>query len=215
MAEFVAVTSPAVPELHRLELPNGGALDELELIEVIVERHGRDALTASHIHVQESELHGLILGEGVARELLLRDARLRSCDLSNVRARRGEIRIEESRLVGFAINEGKVEHLRVLDATMMLASLAHSTLRHVVFEKVNLREASFLEARLTSVCFEACDLTGADFRGARLKDCAIRGSSLDGVIGVESLHGLTMPWPDLVGSVEALAAALGIAVESD
>ncbi len=63
--------------------------------------------------------------------------------------------------------------------------------------------------------FEGCDLTGADFRGARLKECTIRGTSLDAVVGVESLRGLTMPWTDLVGSVAALAAALGIAVEAD
>jgi hypothetical protein len=98
---------------------------------------------------------------------------------------------------------------------MMLCSFAHSALRRVAFENVNLREASFLETRLTSVSFSGCDLTGADFRGARLKECTIRGSSLDGVVGVESLRGLTMPWVDLVGSVEALAAALGIEVEGE
>ena len=218
VAKSVAVTAPALPELEECELPDGDELEELELIEAIVERHGRDALRAPRIHVQESELRGVTLGEGVVHELLLRDARLKSCDLSNIRVRHGDIRraeIEESRLVGFSISEGRIEDLRVTGGTLMLASLAHSKLVRVVFEKVNLREASFLEARLTSVCFDGCDLSGADFRGARLKDCTIRGSSLDGVIGVESLRGLTMPWPDLVGSVDALAAALGIAVESD
>ncbi len=218
MPKSVAVTAPALPELKERELPEDGELDELELIEAIVERHGRDALRTPRIHVQESELRGVTLGEGVAHELRFRDSRLKSCDLSNIRVRRGDIRrteIEESRLVGFSISEGRIADLRVTGGTLMLASLAHSTLLRVVFENVNLREASFLEARLTSVCFDGCDLSGADFRGARLKDCTIRGSSLDAVIGVESLRGLTMPWPDLVGSVDALATALGIAVESD
>jgi uncharacterized protein YjbI with pentapeptide repeats len=84
-----------------------------------------------------------------------------------------------------------------------------------LFERVILREASFLEATLAAVEFVACELAGADFRGARLSDCVIRGSSLEGVIGVESLGGLTMPWEDLVGSTAALASALGIAVEPD
>jgi uncharacterized protein YjbI with pentapeptide repeats len=105
--------------------------------------------------------------------------------------------------------------VRVVGGTMMLCSFAHSDLRRVAFEDVNLREASFLETRLTSVSFSGCDLTGADFRGARLKECTIRGSSLGEVVGVESLRGLTMPWVDLVGSVEALAAALGIGVEGE
>jgi uncharacterized protein YjbI with pentapeptide repeats len=98
---------------------------------------------------------------------------------------------------------------------MMLSSFAHSSLRRVAFENVNLSEASFLETQLESVHFDGCDLTGADFRGARLKQCTIRGSSLDGVLGVESLRGLTMPWGDLVGSVAALAAALGIGAEAE
>ncbi len=83
----------------------------------------------------------------------------------------------------------------------------------MAFEDVNLREASFMETQLTSVSFTGCDLVGADFRGARVKDCTIRGASLDEVVGVESLRGLRMPWSDLVGSVAALAAALGIGVE--
>ena len=98
---------------------------------------------------------------------------------------------------------------------MMLSSIAHSTIRRACFEGVNLREASFVGTRLNSVTFDGCDLTGADFRDARLEHCTIRGSSLDSVAGVESMRGLTMPWADLVGSVGALAAALGIAVESD
>jgi hypothetical protein len=41
----------------------------------------------------------------------------------------------------------------------------------------------------------------------------MRGSSLEGVVGVESLRGLTMPWSDLVASTGALAAAAGITIE--
>jgi uncharacterized protein YjbI with pentapeptide repeats len=212
------LAAPRISQLEPCELLDGGELDELVLSEALVERHGRDALTTRRIHVQESELRGLTLGEGVVTELRLSDVRLNGCDLSNVRARRGAIRrvvLADSRLVGFSLSEGKVDDLRVVGGTMMLCSFAHSTLRRVAFEDVNLREASFLETQLTSVSFTGCDLTGVDFRGARLKECAIRGSSLDRVVGVESLRGLTMPWGDLVGSVGALAAALGIRVEEE
>ena len=218
MAELPVLAAPLISQLEPCELPDGGELDELALSEALVERHGHGVLTARRIHVQESELRGVTLGEGVATELLLSDARLIGCDLSNIRARRGAIRrveLTDSRLVGFCLSEGRVEDLRVAGGTMMLCSFAHSTLRRVAFENVNLREAGFLETQLESVSFTGCDLTGADFRGVRLKECAIRGSSLDGVVGVESLRGLTMPWGDLVGSVGALAAALGIGVEEE
>ena len=32
-----------------------------------------------------------------------------------------------------------------------------------------------------------------------MSGCAIRGSSLEDVLGVESLSGLQMPWSDLLG----------------
>lgn len=210
------LAAPLISQLDPCELPDGGELDELVLSEALVERHGRQALRTRRARVQESELRGVTLGEGAVAELSLSDARLLGCDLSNIRARRGAIRrveLIDSRLVGFSLNEGRVEDLRVAGGTMMLSSFAHSTLRRVAFENVNLREASFLETQLTSVCFDGCELAGADFRGARLKGCAIRGTSLEEVLGVESLRGLTMPWSDLVGSVGALAAALGIGVE--
>jgi uncharacterized protein YjbI with pentapeptide repeats len=217
MAEPI-VAPPLISQLDPCELADGGELEELVLSEALVEHHGRDALSTRRIRVHESELRGLTLGEGAVTELVLTDARLLGCDLSNIRARSGAVRrveLTDSRLVGFSLSEGKVEDLRVLGGTMMLGSFAHSALRRVTFERVNLHEASFLETQLTSVSFDRCDLTGADFRGARLKQCTIRGSSLDGVLGVESLRGLTMPWSDLVGSVAALAAALGIVVEGE
>ena len=72
-----------------------------------------------------------------------------------------------------------------------------------------------MHARLESVAFVDCRLDGADFRHAKVAGCAIRGASLDGVLGVESLRGLRMPWPDVLASAGALAAALGIDVEPD
>ena len=142
---------------------------------------------------------------------------LRDCDLSNLDGGEGSLtRVEiwGSRLVGFALTGGRVRDLKVVDSVLSLGSFAYAELRNVVFDRVNLREASFMDARLESVEFIECQLEGADFRGVSLKACAMRGGTLDDVIGVESLKGLTMPWPDVVSSAAALAAAVGIKVEA-
>ncbi len=81
------------------------------------------------------------------------------------------------------------------------------------FERVDLSETSFMEAQLENVTFIDCKLAGTDFRRAKLKSCVIRGTSLDGILGVDSLWGVSMPWVDVVDSAGALAAALGIRVE--
>ena len=210
------VSAPQLPDLEAIELPEAGELGGLDLADALVERGGES--TAKQIHIQESELHGLTLEGGKATELFLRDALFVEWDASNLNARGAELRrveLRNARLVGFGVTESKIEDLRVTGGTMMLASITQSTVRHAIFDNVNLREASFADTRLASVVFEGCDLTGADFRGARLEDCVIRGSSLEGVAGIDSLRGLVMPWNDLVASTGALAGALGIEVETD
>ncbi len=198
--------------------PEGDERGALNLSGALVRAGAGEALALTRLHVEESELHGVAIAAGKLPGLVLRDVILRGCDLSNIDAGEGSIRrteLRDSRLVGFSLSEGKLADVQVQGTTLAYASFAHAQLRRVVFERVILREASFLEATLTAVEFLSCELEGADFRGARLTDCVMRGSSLEGVVGVESLRGLTMPWEDLVGSTGALASAFGIAVEPD
>ena len=168
--------------------------------------------------VEESRLQTVTVAPADSPGLLISDAVLIGCDLSNVAARGGSLRrveVRDCRLVGFALNEGKAVDLRVSDTTLAYASFAFSKLERVVFERVILREATFLQASLAGVEFIGCDLAGADFRGAAMSSCTVRGSTLEGVVGVESMRGLTMPWADLLASAAALAGALGIAIEPE
>lgn len=221
------MTRPGEPESPRLPvepleqtLPGGAAAgDELELDGVRIEA-GTDAapVTAPSVEIVESDLTGVSFDAKAVRQLDVRDSVLRTCDLSNVGVRKGSVRrveLRQSRLVGFALTEGDVQDLRVVGGTLMLASFGHSRLERVVFEEVNFRDVSFADTHLEAVAFLGCDLTGADFRGATLRNCLMRGTSLESISGIESLRGLTMPWPDLVASTGALAAGLGISVEAD
>lgn len=210
------IDPPDLPELEQ-QAVGDGPHEELEIAGARIAREGQGPIATARLTVDECELRGVAFEPGQIRGFNMSDAILHECDLSNVQARRGDITRMEAdrcRFVGFALTDGTMRDARVEESTMMLASFGHSRLRDVVFEHVNLREASFLQATLEGVVFDRCDLAGADFRGAKLINCAIRGSSLDDVVGVSSLTGLSMPWPDLVESVGALAHALGIEVES-
>ena len=214
----VTVDPPDLPDLVRRQLTQCEHIAELDLDGVLIEHPGIGPLAVDRVRIRESEVHGVALEARTPVRLTLTDAVLEDCDLSNLDGRGASIRrseIRQSRLVGFDVREGTIEDLRVLDSSLVLASFAFADLRNVVFERVNLNEASFMQARLEGVEFIDCQLAGADLRGARLKGATIRGASLDGVVGVESLAGLTMPWADVVASTAALAAALGITVESD
>jgi uncharacterized protein YjbI with pentapeptide repeats len=212
----VKVAAPQLPEFVA-HLPELTASDHgLILDRVRIELDVADRVAAVPIQISEAEVRGLSVAAGPSPGMRLTDAVFRRCDLSNVDAREGSLNRVEftgSKLIGFSVASGRAWDLRVTDCTMSLASFAFAGLRDVVFERVNLRETTFVEARLDGVQFVDCQLEGADFRRARLKHCAIRGSALDGVVGIESLKGVTMPWSDVVASAAALAHAVGIEVE--
>jgi uncharacterized protein YjbI with pentapeptide repeats len=215
MTYVSALQAPDLPELTDTSLPAGGAA--IDLSGAMVNGDG-SAVQAGRVRVQESELRRVVLEPGHAPGLTLADVILRDCGLSNLDGREGRLsRVEahHCQFVGFGLDRGDVRDLRVVDSSMQLASFASAALRTVVFERVNLAEASFMHARLEAVAFVDCRLDGADFRHAKLTGCAIRGTSLDGVLGVPSLAGVRMPWPDVLASAGALAAALGISIESD
>jgi uncharacterized protein YjbI with pentapeptide repeats len=215
VTEIAALQSPDLPELTAVKW--AGDTAELDLSGALVARDGeQEAVAVRRVRVRESELRGVVLAAGTAAGLSLVDARLDGCGLSNVNGREGlmtRVEIRRSQLVGFGFDRGEVRDLRVVDSSLQLASFTSATLHNVVFERVNLAEASFMDARLEAVAFVDCRLEGTDFRDARLSGCAIRGTSLDGVLGVESLRGLRMPWADVLSSAGALAAALGITIQ--
>jgi uncharacterized protein YjbI with pentapeptide repeats len=215
MALSDRIQAPDLPELEQLRLSATVAGDDIALSGVLV-AESDGPVRGRRVRIRESELRGVVLDAARAPGLELSDVILRDCDLSNVDGREGSIRrveVHRSRLVGFGLSNGKIQDLRVVDSSLALASFAGAALRSVIFEHLNLSDASFMEARLEGVAFVDCQLAGADFRGAKLTGCAIRGSSLDDVLGIQSLGGLRMPWEDVLGSAGALAAALGIQIE--
>lgn len=215
----MVVEPPDLPELEPVVAPSEAADDSSLMLEgVLLEPVDREALDARRFRIIESELRGVTLHADDAPGAVLRDVILRDCDLSNVDAREGSIRrveIRGSRLVGFALAGGEIQDLRVLDSSLTLASLAFAKLRSVVFERVDLTEVSFMEAQLDAVELVDCTLRGADFRKVKMNGCAIRGSTLDGVLGVEYLNRISMPWPDVLASAGAFATALGIHIEGE
>jgi uncharacterized protein YjbI with pentapeptide repeats len=207
------VIAPDLPELEPREIEPEGDLD---LSGALVERAGADPIRPGRIRVRESELRGVAIASERATGFELVDVILNDCSLANVDVRGGFLRrveIQRTRLVGLGLSEGDASDVLIRDCSLELASFAGASLNSVRFESVNLTDASFMETRLERVEFVDCRLDGADFRGAKVKTAAIRGASLERVLGVDSLRGVRMPWSDVLASSGALAAALGITVE--
>jgi uncharacterized protein YjbI with pentapeptide repeats len=202
------IQAPDLPELELQDIADG----DVDLSGALVKP---GAVRVQRVRIRESELRGVTVEAPGATGLTVVDAILRDCSLSNLDGRDGmlwRVTADHCRLIGLNLGAGEIGDLRVTDSSLELASFAGAELRDVSFERVVLTEASFLEARLDHVQFIDCELAGADFRGARCTDCVIRGASLDGVVGVEALRGVEMPWSDVIASAGALAGALGIII---
>jgi uncharacterized protein YjbI with pentapeptide repeats len=197
------------PELEAQPMEDG----DVELSGALVEP---GAVRAGRIRITESELRGVVFEAPAPTGLTLIDVVLRDCGLANLDGREGTIRrvtAGQCRLVGLDLGGSDITDVRVSDSSLKLASFAGARLRDVAFERVNLSEVSFLEARMDNVRFVDCELAGADFRRVRSAGCAIRGASLDGVLGIDGLRGVRMPWSDVLASAAALAAVVGIEID--
>ena len=211
--------APDLPALEPLVLPDGiVGRDDGGTLQVSGAALTAGALpvAVSRMRISECELNGVTFAPGRAPGLAWHDVVATDCGLSNLDGREGSMRrvaVTRSQLVGFGLTGAELRDVRFTDCSLELASLAGARLHDVVFERVNLTDASFMDARLKAVAFIDCRLGGTDFRRAKVTASAIRGTSLQGVLGIDALRGLRMPWPDLMDSVGVLAAALGITVE--
>jgi uncharacterized protein YjbI with pentapeptide repeats len=73
-------------------------------------------------------------------------------------------------------------------------------------------ECDFYEASLTDVLFERCELREATFGRARLRRVEIRGCDLAGLRGIEALRGARMPWNDVLQAAPPFATARGLEI---
>lgn len=208
------MSAPDLPELQPTSLPGAGG--DLVLEGALIDASD-STLAFDRLDLLECELRGVGLDPSGPVAVRLRDAVLRDCDLSNLTAHEEaeltRVQVRQSRLIGTSLAGAQLRDVAFSDCMLSLGSFAFAELRDVSFERVNLREASFMEAQLDGVSFVDCQLAGVDFRRVVMRSCLLRGSSLEGVLGVESLRGLTMHFDDVMASAPALAAALGIEIE--
>ena len=116
------------------------------------------------------------------------------------------------RLTGLQLVDGALADVSFAGCRADLASFHGARLDRVVFEGCVLRDADLRGASLSEVAFVDCDVAAADFHGTQFEKCVFRGTPLDGVVGLASLAGVSMPWGDIVANAGPFAAALGVRV---
>ena len=121
----------------------------------------------------------------------------------------------DSRLTGLTATELVAEDVVFRDCRLDFASFHRARIQRARFEGCDLTEADLSSAWLKDVRFDRCRLIRTDIEAIQLTGADLRGSELEELRGdLSALRGATIDPVQLVGLSRALAAALGIRVES-
>jgi uncharacterized protein YjbI with pentapeptide repeats len=73
-------------------------------------------------------------------------------------------------------------------------------------------ECDLYGATLKDVLFERCELREATFSAAKLQRLELRGCDLAGLRGADALRAARMPWNDVLENAALFATTLGIEI---
>jgi uncharacterized protein YjbI with pentapeptide repeats len=73
-------------------------------------------------------------------------------------------------------------------------------------------DCDFYGSALKDVLFERCELREATFSTCTLERVELRGCDLAGARGVEALRGARMTWNDVIENAALFASAIGIEI---
>lgn len=119
---------------------------------------------------------------------------------------------ESCRLSGAIFAGATLQEVEFVDCIASRADFRMASLRRAAASGTNLREADFYGSRLTDVRFSSCDLSGAGFQTARPERLDLRGSTVEGLRGVDSLGETRIDEGQVLPLGAALIGALGFRI---
>ena len=161
----------------------------------------------------ETALTGCDLSGRSLTGLQARDVVFDGCDLSGALldgARLDRVTFVGCRMTGTALSGTRLTDVTVEDCHASLLNLRAAQAVRLHLRRTPLVEADLAGATLTDSAILDCDLTGVVVRGVAAPGLALHGSSLEGLVGAESLHAARIGEDQLVPMGAALVAALGI-----
>ena len=168
--------------------------------------------------VSDARLHNVDLTGETLRRMALTDCVVEGGDWANLDASEttlSRVEMQGLRMTGAVFSGARINDARFIECRLDLASFRFAHLDGVRFENCKMEETDLYEAALSSVVFTTCDLTGASLAEATFDRSEMHDCTLDGVGNPERLHGVAMPWPDVMRAAGVLAAGVGIRILGD
>lgn len=101
---------------------------------------------------------------------------------------------------------------RIVTGCLDLVGLRHARLDRVVFRDHRMSECDFYGASLKDVLFERCELREAIVSATTFERVELRGCDLTVLRGAEALRGARMPLNDALANAVLFASVLGIEI---
>lgn len=187
-----------------------------------VPRYERSRLTGGRwpggggsLELEAVELLGVAMGGADLRDARLVDVLARDCDLSTTAAAHAtwsRCALLGCRATGIGVEEGRLEDVVFQQCQLSLANFRFARLRRVEFRECSMLDVDFQGATLQQVRLLDCQLGGAQFQDAAMTTVDLRGSEIDGILGLGGLRGATIDSLQLAGLAARLAREAGITV---
>jgi uncharacterized protein YjbI with pentapeptide repeats len=169
--------------------------------------------TGGNLRVESAVLERVNLGDSSFGTIVLKDVRLVSCELANLRARAMTlVRVEfiDCRMTGLSGGDVDAQDLLIRDGDQRYCQFRSSKFKSAEFDGCNFEDGDFQDTDFTGAIFRRCNLRNVEMGKARLQDADLRGSTVEALhIELEGLRGA------IVDPAQAMSFALlmGIRIE--
>ncbi|MCA9237715.1 MAG: pentapeptide repeat-containing protein [Planctomycetales bacterium] len=187
-----AKSLPIAPELvddaKFAELEIGACLAGEQYAQVRLHGGVSTAARTADVEFHETVFEKVVMPRSQWPGLVLCDARVALCDLSNADlrdARLQRVEIVSSRLTGTSFCYAKLSNVLFRQCKLTLSVFQNADFKTCVLQDCDLVDADLCGTDLRGVRFENCDLRGSRLFGAKLTDADLRGSNLEG-LGVDA-----------------------------
>lgn len=162
------------------------------------------------------ELHGEDLVGADLYKLRVSGTTLTACELSGASLAHADVwrvEIRDCRMSGVVLDGARLRDVSFTGCKLDTASLRSIKAERVTFSDCVLREADLTDSTWVESSFVDCELTGAIVERTRVMGVRFHGSSVDRVIGADSLRGIVIAPDQALNLGLRVLDAMGVTTE--
>jgi uncharacterized protein YjbI with pentapeptide repeats len=166
----------------------------------------------------DTELRGeRLTGEDLTK-LRATGSKLIDCELSGASLAQADlwrVELRGCRMSGVVLDGARLRDVTLVGCKLDTASMRALRAEKTTFDDCVLREADLSDSKWKDSAILSCDLDAAIVTGADMRGTRVAGSSIDRVIGADSLRSIVIAEDQAMGLGLRVLDALGITVEPD